>query len=47
MNQRFRKLLAGALAVAMLASALPAAFAAEEEGKHLTVIGTTDLHSNI
>ncbi len=46
MKYRFRKFLSGALAVTMLAGMLPAAFAAEE-GKHLTVIGTTDLHSNI
>lgn len=44
---RFRKLLAGALAIIMLAVTLPTAFAAEEGEKHLTIVGTTDLHSNI
>ena len=47
MKNRLRKLLAGALAVTMLASTLPAAFAAEEGEKHLTILGTSDMHGNI
>ena len=46
MNHRFRKFLAGALAVAMLAAAFPAALAAEGE-KHITILGTSDMHGNI
>ena len=47
MKNRLRKLLAGALAVTMLAGTLPAAFAAEEGEKHLTILGTSDMHGNI
>ena len=47
MKNRLRKLLAGALAITMLAGTLPAAFAAEESEKHLTILGTSDMHGNI
>ena len=46
MNIHLRKLLAGALAVTMLAGTIPAAFAAEGE-KHVTILGTSDMHGNI
>lgn len=42
-----KTLLAAVLTVAMLVSALPAAFAAETGEKTITVLGTTDMHSNI
>ena len=45
-NIHLRKLLAGALAVTMLAGMVPAAFAAEGE-KHVTILGTSDMHGNI
>lgn len=46
-NKRsFRSLLAGLMAVAMLLSLAPAAFAAEGDVK-LTIIGTSDMHGNI
>lgn len=43
---RLRKLLASALAVTLLAGTIPAAFAAEG-GKHVTILGTSDMHGNI
>ena len=46
MNHRFRKFLAGVLAVTMLASLLPAAFAAEGDTT-LTIIATSDTHANV
>ncbi len=46
MKYRFRKLFAGVLAVTMLASMLPAAFAAEGETT-ITIIGTSDTHGNV
>lgn len=45
-HTRLRKLLAGALAVTLLAGTIPAALAAEGE-KHVTILGTSDMHGNI
>lgn len=42
-----KALLAAALAVTMLVSMVPAAFAAETGEKTVTILGTTDMHSNI
>lgn len=42
-----RALLASALAVCLLVALVPAALAAEAGEKHLTILGTSDLHSNI
>lgn len=48
MNKRLRKLLAGMLAVVMLAGMLPAALAAEgEDTTTITIIGTSDTHGNV
>ncbi len=46
-HRTFRTILAAALSAAMLASMLPAAFAAETGEKTLTILGTSDLHANI
>lgn len=42
-----RALLSAALTICMLASLVPAAFAADTGEKHLTILGTSDLHSNV
>lgn len=47
MKNRLRRILAGALAVSMLAFTLPAALAAGDGEKHLTILGTSDMHGNI
>ena len=41
------KLLAAALTAAMLISLVPAALAAEAGEKHITILGTSDMHGNI
>ena len=47
-HRAFRTLLAAALSAAMLASMLPAAFAADgAQEKTITILGTSDLHANI
>ncbi len=46
-RKRWSKLLAVTLAAGLLASFAPAAQAAETGEKHLTILGTSDLHSNI
>ena len=47
-KHRGRHLLSLLASAALLASLLPAAFAAEAEGeKHITILGTSDMHGNI
>ena len=45
-HRKLRTLLAGVMTAAMLLSLVPAAMAAEGE-KHLTILGTSDMHGNI
>lgn len=46
MKQITRKLFASVLAVLMLVSVLPTAFAADGD-KHITILGTSDMHGNV
>lgn len=46
MHKRLQKLLAGFVSIALLTALAPATFAAPEE-KTLTILGTSDIHSNV
>ena len=45
-QHRFRRLLSLLATGALLVSLMPAAFAADSE-KHITILGTSDMHGNI
>ena len=46
-RKNLRTLLAGVMTAAMLVSLVPAALAAETGEKHITILGTSDMHGNI
>ena len=45
-NRGYRRLLSLLATLALLVSLMPAAFAADSE-KHITILGTSDMHGNI